>query len=98
VTAFLSLALRAENVKLILSGRYRSPTGMGVGLMGARRLVDQFQIDSAPGKGTTIHLRKFLPRGVPARDADGVDAADLLADALRRAGRTGPVPAPPAGG
>src|SRR5690242_11413825 len=29
----------------ILGGRYRSPTGMGVGIIGSRRLVDHFEID-----------------------------------------------------
>ncbi len=30
------------NVDLILSGHYRSATGMGVGLLGAKRLMDSF--------------------------------------------------------
>jgi signal transduction histidine kinase/DNA-binding response OmpR family regulator len=46
----------------ILDGRYKSSTGMGMGILGARRLMDQFQIESAPGKGTTIWLKKLLPR------------------------------------
>ena len=33
------------NLEEVLSGRHRSTTGMGVGLMGARRLVDQFSIE-----------------------------------------------------
>ncbi len=37
----------------ILEGRYQSQTGMGLGIIGARRLMDQFQIESAPGGGTT---------------------------------------------
>src|ERR1700738_2465288 len=36
----------------ILDGRYESQTGMGLGILGARRLMDQFQIDSVPGGGT----------------------------------------------
>ena len=46
----------------ILEGRYQSSTGMGLGILGARRLMDQFQIDSAPGLGTTVWLKKLLPR------------------------------------
>ncbi len=38
----------------ILEGRYRSSTGMGLGIIGARRLMDQFQIESSPGHGATI--------------------------------------------
>jgi signal transduction histidine kinase/CheY-like chemotaxis protein len=45
----------------ILEGRYKSSTGMGMGILGARRLMDQFQIESAPGKGTTVWLKKLLP-------------------------------------
>ena len=33
--------------------------GLGIGLPGARRLVDDFSIDSAPGQGTTITLVKW---------------------------------------
>src|ERR1700728_1435306 len=45
----------------ILEGRYQSSTGMGLGILGARRLMDHFQIESAPGKGTTIWLKKLFP-------------------------------------
>ncbi|MFD2366293.1 ATP-binding protein [Pseudoduganella sp. GCM10020061] len=53
------------NLDLVLSGRYQSPTGMGLGIIGARRLVDQFDIQSAPGMGTTITLKKLLPADAP---------------------------------
>jgi len=33
----------------ILAGQYRSVTGMGVGIVGARRLMDHFAVRSAPG-------------------------------------------------
>ena len=46
----------------ILEGRYQSPTGMGLGIIGARRLMDQFQIESTPGAGTTVWLKKLLPK------------------------------------
>lgn len=45
----------------ILDGRYQSKTGMGLGLIGARRLMDQFEIESHPGAGTTVWLKKLLP-------------------------------------
>jgi signal transduction histidine kinase/CheY-like chemotaxis protein len=69
------------DVALVLSGRYQSPTGMGIGLTGARRLMDQFQVETAPGKGTTVHLRKFLPRGLPV--LDGAAARDLVEGVAR---------------
>ena len=49
----------------VLEGRYRSTTGMGLGIMGAKRLMDQFEIASAPGRGTQVLLRKLLPPGAP---------------------------------
>ena len=53
------------NLKSILDGRYRSTTGMGLGIIGARRLVDQCDIQTAPRGGTTIVLKKMLPRRAP---------------------------------
>jgi anti-sigma regulatory factor (Ser/Thr protein kinase) len=47
----------------ILDGSYRSATGMGLGIIGARRLMDQFEITSAPGQGTQVVLRNLLPAG-----------------------------------
>ncbi len=47
------------DLDLVLSGRYKSRTGMGMGLRGARRLVDTFQVSSSPA-GTRVVLRKFL--------------------------------------
>ena len=55
-----------SNLQEILDGRYHSKTGMGLGIMGARRLVDQFFIESTPGAGTTVWLTKLFPRGAPA--------------------------------
>ena len=34
--------------------------GLGAGLGGTKRLVDDFQIDSTVGKGTTVTIRKWL--------------------------------------
>ena len=44
----------------VLAGRYRSDTGMGIGMAGARRLMDSFEVESSPA-GTTVVLRKALP-------------------------------------
>ena len=56
----------------ILEGRYRSDTGMGMGIIGARRLMDDFQISSEHGSGATVLLKKNLPRGVAAVTSEGV--------------------------
>ncbi len=55
-----------KDLQTILEGRYTSPTGMGLGIIGVRRLMDRFQIDSAAGQGTTVELGKVLPRRAPA--------------------------------
>lgn len=38
---------------------YTSGSGLGLGLSGARRLVDHFSIQSAAGSGTTVELWKW---------------------------------------
>lgn len=43
------------NLDEILGGRYRSRTGLGAGILGTKRLVDRFHIDTGPG-GTTIDV------------------------------------------
>lgn len=48
------------NLDEILSGRYRSRTGMGVGLLGTKRLMDEFTIDSGRGRGTKLVVRKYI--------------------------------------
>lgn len=47
------------DLKLVLSGNYKSRTGMGKGLLGARRLVDFFEVETGPDKGTRVVLRKY---------------------------------------
>src|SRR5687768_17478797 len=42
------------NLDAILEGRYQSTTGMGLGIIGAKRLSDVFEIHSEPGKGTAV--------------------------------------------
>ncbi|HEX6083824.1 MAG TPA: ATP-binding protein [Thermoanaerobaculia bacterium] len=60
------------NLDAILSGRYESKTGMGIGLVGAQRLMDDLQVNTAPGSGTTVSMKKRLPPNAPMLDADGV--------------------------
>ena len=47
----------------VLSGLYQSPTGLGVGLLGAKRLTDRFEVRAQPGEGTSVLLGKVLPAG-----------------------------------
>ena len=70
------------DVDAILSGRYRSETGMGLGMVGARRLVDRFDVSSVPGQGTTVTLGKLFPRRATVVTEFTLAA---LSDALARA-------------
>jgi serine/threonine-protein kinase RsbT len=45
-----------ENLERALQDGYSSGEGLGLGLPGARRLVDDFRIESAPGQGTRVTL------------------------------------------
>lgn len=38
----------------IWAGTYKSQRGMGKGLVAVKKLVDEFQLDTAPGRGTTV--------------------------------------------
>jgi len=49
------------NLEEILEGRYKSTTGMGIGLLGTRRLMDRFEIDSGPA-GTMVRMVKRIPQ------------------------------------
>lgn len=49
------------HLQQVLDGQYTSKTGMGMGILGARRLMDEFQIESKPGQGTTVLLGQKFP-------------------------------------
>jgi serine/threonine-protein kinase RsbT len=47
------------DIKLALTDGWTSGTGMGLGLTGARRLVEEFELDTAPGKGTRVTITRW---------------------------------------
>src|SRR5215217_5245394 len=47
------------DIALAMRDGYTSGPGLGMGLPGTKRLMDDFAIDSAPGKGTTVTIRKW---------------------------------------
>jgi len=49
-----------EDLETIMAGQYHSTSGLGIGLAGSKRLMDEFSIQTAPGRGTTVTARKFL--------------------------------------
>ncbi len=59
-----------EDLDLIQSGNFISKKGMGVGLSGSQRLMDDFDIHSVRGKGTTISAVKWLPRNSKELDKE----------------------------
>ncbi len=67
----------------ILQGEYRSSTGMGVGIIGSQRLMDQLDIRTTPGRGTEVVLKKMLPAsaGLIAPEQLGRVAMSLSAGA-----------------
>ncbi|MDQ1910349.1 ATP-binding protein [Paenibacillus sp. GD4] len=48
-----------SNPEEIMKGRYRSASGLGLGLAGAKRLMDEFTLESST-KGTIIHAAKRI--------------------------------------
>ena len=48
-----------EDLDLAMQDGYTSGGGLGLGLPGARRLVDEFDIETAPSAGTTVTLVKW---------------------------------------
>ena len=47
------------DVELALKDGYTTGGGMGLGLGGARRLVNDFAIDSKPGNGTRVTIARY---------------------------------------
>ena len=47
------------DVELAMQDGYTSGTGLGLGLPGTRRLVDEFELETTPGAGTRVRLVKW---------------------------------------
>ena len=46
---------------LAMRDSYSTGSGLGLGLPGARRLMDEFEIESEVAKGTTVIMKKWAP-------------------------------------
>ena len=67
------------HLESVLDGTYRSETGMGLGIVGARRMMDAFDIRTATS-GTTVVLTKQLPgRGRVPTGSDMARITDRIA-------------------
>ena len=71
----------------VLDGQYQSPTGMGLGIIGARRLMDGFEMTST-ASGTTVSVTKLLPARAPLFRAAQLGA---LAQTLAAEPAAGPI-------
>jgi len=47
------------DIELALKDGYTSGSGLGLGLGGARRLCNEFSIESSPGKGTRVVIARW---------------------------------------
>jgi serine/threonine-protein kinase RsbT len=47
------------DIDLVLQDGYSTGGGLGLGLSGAKRLMDEFEISTEVGQGTTITMRKW---------------------------------------
>ncbi|HVQ50499.1 MAG TPA: anti-sigma regulatory factor [Mycobacterium sp.] len=63
-----ALVVRAEDdgpgivdIERALEDGYSTGRGLGLGLPGARRLMDRLIVESAPGKGTIVEMWKWIP-------------------------------------
>ncbi len=52
-----------RDIPRALEDGYSTGRGLGLGLPGARRLMDRLTIDSAPGRGTLVEMWKWVPNG-----------------------------------
>ena len=48
-----------EDLELALTDGWTSGKGLGMGLSGSRRLVNEFDIRSAPGEGTCVRITRW---------------------------------------
>lgn len=47
------------DIKLAMTDGWTSGSGLGLGLTGAKRLVDEFELDTAPGQGTRVTITRW---------------------------------------
>lgn len=47
------------DIRLAMTDGWTSGSGLGLGLSGAKRLVEEFELDTAPGEGTRITITRW---------------------------------------
>ena len=66
------------DIEAAMQDHFSSSGTLGLGLPGVKRLMDEFEIDSSPGAGTRVTVRKW-------REAPSQPVRSALLDAVRRA-------------
>jgi serine/threonine-protein kinase RsbT len=51
-----------RDISLAMQDGYSTSKGLGLGLPGTRRLMDEFEVASAVGKGTVVTMRKWTTK------------------------------------
>ncbi|MGT2469638.1 anti-sigma regulatory factor [Paraburkholderia terrae] len=59
---FVDQGTGIPDIERAMQDGFTSGSGLGLGLGGARRLCDEFEIQSEPGKGTTVSIIKWKLR------------------------------------
>ncbi|AXE83829.1 anti-sigma regulatory factor [Streptomyces sp. Go-475] len=67
--AFTDAGPGIRDIELAMTDGYTTGNGLGMGLSGAKRLVQEFSVDSCPGHGTTITIAAWAT-GLPRPRAD----------------------------
>ncbi|MER5572002.1 ATP-binding protein [Streptomyces massasporeus] len=73
--SFIDTGPGIRDLEQAMADGYTSGGGLGMGLSGARRLVQEFEVDSRPGQGTTVTVVAWasgVPSPRPGPDGAGV--------------------------
>jgi signal transduction histidine kinase len=88
--------INEATLRAIMRGSYQSNSGLGVGLSGTRKLMDEFDIQTTPGEGTRVTFIKWMSRAAAENIKDrleelraffGQDADDSAVEELQQQNR-----------
>ncbi|MER8219468.1 ATP-binding protein [Streptomyces sp. NPDC094143] len=65
--AFVDSGPGIRDLDLAMTDGYTSGGGLGLGLSGSKRLVQEFEVDSTPGAGTTVTVTAWATVVAPTR-------------------------------
>ncbi|MFG2357436.1 anti-sigma regulatory factor [Streptomyces sp. NPDC048521] len=69
--AFIDTGPGIRDVELAMTDGYSSACGLGLGLGGAKRLVDDFTLDTRPGRGAVVTVVAWVTGEPTARAGPG---------------------------